>query len=479
MKRIPLFFVLAFCVMIALFSVGISAVAAQFQVPLMREDIVALTKPSVVRIAQHVKGTATIPALTINLKDWSVSVDTSRPSKTIPVDETLSGSGFIVSSDGYIVTNSHVVSLSTIKIDVMTQAVLPAMYDSALALNEEEANKIFQDESAAFEFSKKVFDYASVHSTFDVVQDIVVLDPSSQKERFDDLMQEGFPVQVVSVNDRFYDDDKDVALIKIDQEGLPTIPFGNSQSLNVGKQIFIFGFPATAEFNQRNPLESTFTQGVVSAIKDAEKKDFKVFQTDAKVSDGSSGGPLVDDNGNVLGIVTFQTGQFQKTSGDNFAFAIPIEMALKMIADSGVAISASPYQEEFKQGLGLLRAKHCRDALSLFKLSGVGNEAFDVDRYTAPYSAYCELLIVQGQSIDTLRSKIKDFAGLISPSMWMAIGIVALFGLSLCFVIWWLIREVNKEEREIQSLEKRLHEEEEQLCRDHKMIEKLSQRKKD
>lgn len=478
MRKTLLYPIVFLCLTLTVFLVGKLAWAQDAAPVLNKEDVVAITKPSVVRVAQHVKGSATIPALTINLKDWTVVVDPSRPSRTVSVDETLSGSGFIVSSDGYIVTNSHVVSLQTTKIDVMTNIVLPAMYDSALALNEEEANKVFQDEEATFEFSKKVFKYVSSHSTFDVKQDIVVLNPSSRKEKFTDLIAEGFPVQVVNVNDNFYEDEKDVALIKIDQSNLPTLSLGHSDNLNVGKQVSIFGFPATAEFNQRNPLESTFTQGVVSALKDSESKDFKVFQTDAKVSEGSSGGPLVDDEGHVVGIITFQTGQLQQASGDNFAFAIPIEMANAMIADNHVNIVMGEYGRQVKQGLMALHSKHCIDALRDFGDATQVNEAFDVNRFIAPYSARCNLLIASGQSIDTLQSRVKNFVTGVSSLMWLALGMSIIFACSLGFVIWWLIREVNKEEREIHTLEKRLHKEEEQLYQDHQMIEKLSKRKK-
>ena len=468
--------IIVFLASVMFFSYGNEAFA-QEAVPLNRDDIVALTKPAVVRIAQHVKGTATIPAFKIDLKDWSITVDPSRPSQTVPIDETLSGSGFIVSSDGYIVTNSHVVSLSATKIDVMTSVVMPAMYESALSLNEEEANRVFQDQNATFEFSKKVFEYVSDQSVFDVKQDIAVLNPSSQKERFDDLLSEGFPVQVVSVNDRFYEDDKDVALIKIDQRNLPTLPLGSSEGLSVGKQAFIFGFPASAEFNQRNPLESTFTQGVVSALKDSEKKDFKVFQTDAKVSEGSSGGPLVDENGSVLGIITFQTNQFQGASGDNFAFAIPIEIAEKMIADNHVTVEPSAYGQHFKRGLGLIRERHCLDASHEFDALREINSIFSVDRYTAPYIARCELLVSSGQSIDTFQSRATDFFANITPSMRLAIGIVFVFALSLCFVIWWLIREVNREETAIRTLEQRLKEDESHVYSDRRAVKRIVGRK--
>jgi hypothetical protein len=257
---------------------------------------------------------------------------------------------------------------------------------------------------------------------------------------------------------------------------LPTVSLGTSDTVNVGKQVSLFGFPSTAEFNQHNPLESTFTQGIISALKDSENKDFKVFQTDAKVSEGSSGGPLVDDNGTVLGIVTFQTDQLQKSSGDNFAFAIPIEMAQKMIDDAGVHIQTSSYRDQLQQGIQDVQAKHCNSALTIFDRALDKNESFGVSRYIDPYRARCQLLIASGQSVDTVRSEVKSFFTEMSLSVRLIVGIILLFSLSLFCMMWWLVREVHKEENEIHVLEKRLQDEDDQIVADHTLIEKLSKK---
>jgi S1-C subfamily serine protease len=474
MKKIIFYF----CIVFSAMSASLFGIVEAFgAMPLSREDIASLTKPSVVRIGQHVTGTVSIPAFTIDLKNQTVSVDATRPSKTVSIDETLSGTGFAVSSDGYIVTNAHVVSLVTTKIDVITNAILPFLYENALGLNDEETKALFQNEDSMFSFTKKVFEYVSDHSTFTVNQKLVVFDPSSKKEKFNELLEEGFPAQIVSVNDHFYDDDKDVALIKIDRESLPTLALGSSEDLNVGRQVSIFGFPATAEFNQRNPIESTFTQGVISALKDSEHKDFKVFQTDAKVSEGSSGGSLLNDTGDVVGIITFQTNQFQKNSGDTFAFAIPVELVKTMIAESGVELHTSAYHEYFTQGLHDVSAKHCLDALQWFERAKESGKGFDVSRYVNPYETRCQALIQSGQSIDTFRSKIENVVEQSTVSMRFAIGIAGMLALSIGFLIWWLIREVNKEEREIRELKQRLHEEEKREYKNHQLLEKLSGKK--
>jgi S1-C subfamily serine protease len=63
--------------------------------------------------------------------------------------------------------------------------------------------------------------------------------------------------------------------------------------LVVGKKVYVFGFPSTAEINQKTLEKLHLPEGIVSAIKQSSDGNLKVFQTDAKVSQGSSGGPAV------------------------------------------------------------------------------------------------------------------------------------------------------------------------------------------
>ena len=456
-----------------LFLTMASLAHAKTELVLHDEDIVALSKPAVIRIVHHVSGVAHIPEIVIDVKNKTFRVDESKPKHDVPVDETLFGSGFIVSKDGYIVTNSHVVSLQTIRVDAMTDTVMQAMYEGSLLLTDEESKRAFKDDADAYEFSKNIFDFVAMHSDFDIQQEIVVLNPSSQKESIDDLRKEGFSAQTVSVNDNFYNDDKDVALIKIEADNLPTLPLGNAESVSVGTPISIFGFPATAEFNSRNPLESTFTQGVISALKNSEKKVFKVFQTDAKVSEGSSGGPLVASDGSVIGIVTFESNQLQKNTGDNFAFSIPIEIVKNMIQEKNIILSSSSYQDIFTQGLKSLQSRHCVEALKNFRSIGDINESFQVTPFVMPYIQQCESMIELHQSIDSQTSRFTAILSGISPLVWGIIGIVFLFALSLCFILWWLIREVKKEEMEIHMLEKKLLEEEQEISLQRDALKKL------
>ena len=166
----------------------------------------------------------------------------------VPKSQKGSGSGVIISSDGYIVTNNHVVAES---------------------------------------------------------RDLVVILPDSRE----------FPAKVVGA-----DPETDLAVIKIQAEGLPVIPWGNSSSLAVGQYVLAIGNPFG--------LNSTVTLGIVSALDRggmglARFEDF--IQTDAAINPGNSGGALVDTQGELVGIntaIVSQSGGYQ-----GVGFAVPSALA--------------------------------------------------------------------------------------------------------------------------------------------------------
>jgi len=112
----------------------------------------------------------------------------------------------------------------------------------------------------------------------------------------------------------------DVAVLKIEATGLVPAPLGDSKSLNVGEWVLAIGSPFG--------LDQTVTAGIVSAtgrayMRIAEYEDF--IQTDAAINPGNSGGPLVNLQGDVVGIATAiasRSGGYQ-----GIGFAIPIHMA--------------------------------------------------------------------------------------------------------------------------------------------------------
>src|SRR5690606_21822911 len=90
------------------------------------------------------------------------------------------------------------------------------------------------------------------------------------------------------------DERTDVALIKIDADGMPTLPVGDPTQLRKGQWVLAIGSPFG--------LESTVTAGIVSAVGRDTGEYLPFIQTDVAVNPGNSGGPLIDLQGRVVGI---------------------------------------------------------------------------------------------------------------------------------------------------------------------------------
>ena len=121
----------------------------------------------------------------------------------------------------------------------------------------------------------------------------------------------------------------DLAVIKIDAENLPVATLGNSDDVEVGHIVFAIGAPLG--------LKSTMTQGIVSAlgrnigiIGDAYGIE-NFIQTDAAVNPGNSGGPLVNINGEVIGINSAIATTNARYQG--YSFAIPLNLAKQVATD--------------------------------------------------------------------------------------------------------------------------------------------------
>jgi serine protease Do len=173
------------------------------------------------------------------------------PGQPTPRNRHGIGSGFIVSSDGYVLTNAHVVS----------------------------------DDGAE-----------------------VTVRLSDKRE---------FKARVVGLDRR-----TDVAVLKIDAKGLPTVAIGDADRARVGEWVIAMGSPFG--------FEHTVTAGIISAkARRLPDENYVPFiQTDVAINPGNSGGPLFDLNGRVIGI----NSQIYSRSGGfmGISFAIPIDVAMNV-----------------------------------------------------------------------------------------------------------------------------------------------------
>jgi Do/DeqQ family serine protease len=129
------------------------------------------------------------------------------------------------------------------------------------------------------------------------------------------------------------DPSTDIALLKVNGEGLPVIPYGNSDELRLGEWVLAVGNP----FN----LTSTVTAGIVSAkgrnlglLRDPNSSVAPLesfIQTDAAVNRGNSGGALVNAQGKLVGINTAIKSETGSYAG--YSFAVPVNLVSKVVDD--------------------------------------------------------------------------------------------------------------------------------------------------
>lgn len=213
--------------------------------------------------------------------------------------QRATGSGVVMSADGYILTNAHVVSNA--------RQVRVRMAD-------ESPGGAAGGTNAAMQPSGKILE-----------------------------------ARIVGV-----DRETDLAVLKVDRADLNPLPLGDSDTLRQGQLVMAFGNPLG--------LENSVSMGVVSSVARQIKPDDTMIyiQTDAPINPGNSGGPLVDANGSVMGINTFILSQSGGSEG--LGFAIPSNIIKNVYAQirqeghvhrSEIGVFAQTITPPMAAGLGL------------------------------------------------------------------------------------------------------------------------------
>jgi S1-C subfamily serine protease len=120
----------------------------------------------------------------------------------------------------------------------------------------------------------------------------------------------------------------DLAVVKVDLKGLPTIPLGDANKVQIGQPAVAIGNPLGLQ------LQRTVTSGIISALNRTIKIETEegtnymedLIQTDASINPGNSGGPLLNSQGQVIGINTIKV-----TSAEAIGFAVPINVVTPII----------------------------------------------------------------------------------------------------------------------------------------------------
>jgi len=142
------------------------------------------------------------------------------------------------------------------------------------------------------------------------------------------------------------DVEKDILILKIKEKKFSAIKIGNSKSLNIGQKVYAIGSPLG--------FENSISEGIISGLRNYGETGKNFIQITAGISSGSSGGAIVNDKGELIGISTLTIKE-----GQNLNFAIPIDVVLS------VEISSYSKNDSYKD----------------FELFYKGNDAVDKGNY--------------------------------------------------------------------------------------------------
>jgi len=134
------------------------------------------------------------------------------------------------------------------------------------------------------------------------------------------------------------DVEKDILILKIEEKKFPAVKLGDAKELKVGQRVYAIGSPMG--------FENTISEGIISGLRSYEELSKNYIQITASISPGSSGGAVVNDKGELIGISTLTAKE-----GQNLNFAIPIDDVLSVEIGSYSKNNAFKDFEYFDKGL--------------------------------------------------------------------------------------------------------------------------------
>ncbi len=277
------------------------------------------------------------------------------------------GSGFIVSPDGYILTNAHVVYE---KDDDVKAAILEQFVQWGIETFPKYHVQAGLDPWPATQADVDAL-RSQVTAAFDV-KNIKSEVKAHTGKSLSGVVKGGVGI-IASVRKVSPVEDKDIAVLKIEARNLPTVLLGDSDKMREQDRVTVIGFPASPTLHPLLAEESIYESSVTSGIVSARKKmpdGTTVLQTDANIVGGNSGGPAFNEQGEVIGIASFGTPsrdprEAPMTTG--FNFLRPSNVAKQFLQEMGVQNVQGATDEAYKKGLeNYWRGKY-EDAIKEFE----------------------------------------------------------------------------------------------------------------
>ncbi|HKE57130.1 MAG TPA: trypsin-like peptidase domain-containing protein [Pyrinomonadaceae bacterium] len=357
------------------------------------ERLAMFSKPAVVRIVDGAAGQI-------------VFQPPGYQGQTYNVSAISLGSGFFISSNGYIATNAHVVSQTHDGEEKAKQALFWQMVQQIgrdLGKDPRSLNTTFIGEHSSLQ-------------NFKIFHHVIIPDGSSFPF---EIKQYGAPTGESN------DQGKDVAIIKIEVKNAPILSLSDSEKVKLQDHVTVIGYPGAADtFNSglldnKSAFEATINDGKISARKQASS-GAPILQTNTAATHGNSGGPVLNDADEVIGLLTFRgdTVNGQEVSG--FSFVVPSNTVMEYVKSAGASNEQGPTDRLYREGLESYWGQHYSDAIPKFE---------EVKRLFPQHSEVDRLL----QSSQQAKAEGKDVSSF--PLWLVGVVLIILFFIAIIIIV--------------------------------------------
>jgi len=316
------------------------------------------------------------------------------------------GSGFFISSNGYIATNAHVVSMTHDGQDKAKQALFWQMVEQI-------GRQIGKDPRS---LNTNFIDQHSTLQSFQVIHHVIIPDGSAFPF---EIKQYGAPTGESN------DQGKDVAVIKIEVKNAPILKLADSEKVQLQDHVTVIGYPGAADtFNSgllsaKSALEATINDGKISAKKQASS-GAPILQTSTAATHGNSGGPVLNDANEVIGLLTFRGDTINGQEVSGFSFIVPSNTVMEYVKSAGATNNEGPTDTLYHEGLDNYWNQYYSSAIPKFE---------EVKRLFPQHSEVDRLV----QSSQQAKAEGKEKS---SFPIWIVIAIVVvLLGILLLLII--------------------------------------------
>jgi S1-C subfamily serine protease len=301
----------------------VATVWAQPRTPNPTNVLHMRSKPAIVRIVSGSVATWTLQNRQVTTSDLS------------------SGSGFFINPAGYILTNAHVVSAIKDGDEVNQRLHLRLLAIKVLQapppdpVTEQNVAKTEQ----ALVKQAQLTGFRRVN--------IVLL--QNGKEYPFEIKSFGAPTG----QGRDLATGKDIAVLKIETRNAPTLRLGDSDETQVGDPVWVLGYPGAADSDVLAPsaaLEPTTNDGKISAKK-MSADGVPILQSNASTTHGNSGGPAINEKGEVVGLLTFRGNEVNSQEVQGFNFIVTTRTAREFVRQAGTDNADGAVDKKWREGL--------------------------------------------------------------------------------------------------------------------------------